>query len=63
MRSLGSVYRGLRAMRQPYPDPQPGWAIRWQRGWWLHYWTPTWHEGRGPYLSMCIGIVAIYRGY
>lgn len=26
-------------------------------------WTPVWHEGRGPYLSLGLGVVAIYRGY
>jgi hypothetical protein len=30
---------------------------------WFHFWTPKWHEGRGPYLSVGLGIVAIYRGY
>jgi len=30
---------------------------------WAHLWTPIWHEGRGPYVSIGLGIIAIYRGY
>jgi hypothetical protein len=32
-------------------------------GWWLSYWTPTWHEGRGPYVTIGLGVVEIMRGY
>ena len=32
-------------------------------GYWLHIWTPVWHEGRGPYVSVGLGRVALYRGY
>jgi hypothetical protein len=40
------------------------WGIRvgWL-GWWWAIWTPVWHHGRGPYLSIGLGLVAIYRGY
>ena len=27
------------------------------------FWTPTWHEGRGPYLSMSLFGLVFYRGY
>lgn len=30
---------------------------------WLHCWTPTWHRGRGPYFSIALGFVLIYREY
>lgn len=30
---------------------------------WLHIWTPTWHEGRGPYVSIGVYEFAFYRGY
>lgn len=30
---------------------------------WLHLWTPVWHENRGPYISLGLGFVAFYRGY
>lgn len=63
MRNWGSVVRGVRAMRRPFVEPQPGWAIRPCRGFWAHWWTPVWHEGRGPYVSIGAGLFAVYRGY
>lgn len=30
---------------------------------WLQMWTPIWHEGRGPYVSLGLGWLAIGRGY
>jgi len=35
----------------------------WSGCWWCHFWTPIWHEGRGPYVSIGLGWLAIYRGY
>jgi len=32
-------------------------------GLWWHWWTPSWHHGRGPYISIGLGLFAIYRGY
>lgn len=59
---LRSGLRGLRAMRRGHASPAR-WTMRRRRGWWLHLWTPSWHEGRGPYLSVGLGLVAVYRGY
>lgn len=39
------------------------WAIQRQRGWHFDFWTPAWHRGRGPYLSLGLGWIAVYRGY
>lgn len=62
---IGSVWRGVRAMRRNHGPVN--WSIRRQeRGglrWWIIAWTPVWHEGRGPYVSIGLGIIAIYRGY
>lgn len=61
-----SAWRGIRAMHKSDARPKAGWmVIRMERPWhvWCHLWTPSWHEGRGPYLSLCIGPLAIYRGY
>lgn len=33
------------------------------RGWWFCWWTPAWHDGRGPYISIGFGFGAWYRGY
>lgn len=30
---------------------------------WFHWWTPVWHEGRGPYISIGLGLFGVYRGY
>jgi hypothetical protein len=32
-------------------------------GFWWHWWTPIWHEGRGPYISIGCGLVTLHRGY
>jgi hypothetical protein len=33
------------------------------RRFWFELWKPTWHEGRGYYISIGLWIVAFYRGY
>jgi hypothetical protein len=66
MRDIGSVWRGIKAIKRPYKEPKPKWAIKMQPfalGFWAHYWAPIWHQGRGPYVSIGLGIVAVYRGY
>lgn len=30
---------------------------------WFIVTTPPYHEGRGPYISIGLGLFAIYRGY
>jgi len=30
---------------------------------WFHWWTPVWHEERGPYITMGVGRLRFYRGY
>jgi len=30
---------------------------------WICLWTPVWHKGRGPYISIGLGIFGFYRGY
>ena len=66
MVDLGSVIRGVRAMvwAWPYVKPVPKWSVHpGERKFWFHFWTPTWHRGRGPYLSIGLYFVEIYRGY
>ncbi len=31
--------------------------------WGWQWWTPVWHEGRGPYVSIGMGWLHFYRGY
>lgn len=64
MKDLGSTVRGIRAIKTPYTEPKPRWFCDF--GWnglWLKCWTPVWHEGRGPYLSVGLGILCFGRGY
>ena len=64
--NLQSVWRGIRAMRQSEAEQPARWAIQLQRPplrFWIHAWTPVWHEGRGPYITIGLGLVAIFRGY
>ncbi len=56
-----SVLRGISAMSFRNTAT---WRIKLMpRGFWIHAWTPTWHEGRGPFLSIGIYLFAVYRGY
>jgi hypothetical protein len=58
---IKSAWRGMRAMKLPN---RAKWGIAWMPGrLWIHFWTPKWHEGNGPYLSAGFWIVSIYRGY
>jgi hypothetical protein len=60
-----SIIKGL--LRMKIPHGKVNWAIKFVKVgsplFWIHFWTPIWHRGRGPYLSMGIGPLAIYRGY
>jgi hypothetical protein len=62
MRNFASFWRGIKAMRCP---PWHYCTVRLCRemGFWAIYWTPAWHEERGPYISVGLGILAFYRGY
>ncbi len=62
---IGSALRGIRAIQKPYVDPVPRWAVMWLWPWgfWAELWTPRWHEGRGPYVTIGLGLLAVYRGY
>lgn len=64
---LGSVWRGIRAMRGDRDRASVNVALRIEpRGnshWGIRAWTPVWHEGRGPYLSIRLGRLGFYRGY
>ncbi len=66
---LGSTWRGIRAMRKDRPKGM--WSVLWGRSchypglprFWIHLFTPKWHEGRGFYLSIGFYFVRIFRGY
>jgi len=66
MINMGSFIRGWRYANKGE------WRRRWHVGWnwdrrtwgvWLRLWTPTWHKGRGAYVTMGLGPLKITRGY
>lgn len=52
MRDVGVTVRGINYAVGILP----------RRVWWRH-WIPTWHEGRGSYVSIGLWVIALYRGY
>ena len=44
---------------------KPRWAIRRlkRKSFWFDVWKPTWHNGRGYYVTIGLWWFAIYRGY
>ncbi len=66
MFDIGSFWRGTKAMT--WKHGKVNYAIRRLHGklyhkFWIEVWTPTWHEGRGPYISIGLGFISFYRGY
>lgn len=38
-------------------------SIGWYGRIWLAYWLPTWHDGRGKYLTVGFYFIRFIRGY
>ena len=64
MRKAGSMIRGVRAMNRKR-DLFRNWYIGfvWPPDFLLVYWTPVWHDGRGPYINIILGCIQIARGF
>ena len=62
---MRSFWAGTRAMRWPHEhvNYQLEFTRGASRGWWLCLWTPVWHDGRGPYVSVGLWIMRFGRGY
>jgi hypothetical protein len=62
---FGSVWRGIHAMKIGHGKVNYGkWDLKKGcRGFWVKAWTPAWHEGRGPYVSIGLWFFAVGRGY
>lgn len=67
---MRSFFKGIMVMR--WPHEKVNYALDWLPGnprshTWIHLWTPAYHEGRGPYVSIGIyvgfGTLRIMRGY
>jgi hypothetical protein len=73
MFDLGSAFRGIQVMKFSWLFK--GWAVKrlkitkkerkeyYVLPIWFHFWTPIWHERRGPYISIGLYFFAIYKGY
>ena len=61
-----SVIQGIKAMHKSNA-PKAKWFVNWlgfkKPMFWCHAWTPVWHDGRGPYLNVGLGIFSFGRGY
>lgn len=59
-----SIYRGLKVMKDPMLlFDFRYWSIRFNKRFWCQIWIPSWNKGRGPYITIGLGIIAICRGY
>ena len=57
-----SVLKGILAMKRDRGKVNYSIDFKW-RGFWFHVWTPVWHKGRGPYITIGLWFVRIVRGY
>ena len=64
---LKSFWHGIRAMKRKHEKVNYGIEYRPSHNkpiaFWICLWTPNWHKGRGPYISIGLGFIAFYRGY
>ena len=64
--SLRSFKRGLLVMEKGEEFFKPKyWTVKFRtiQEPWICLWTPSWHNKRGPYVSIGILFIAVYRGY
>ncbi len=62
MFDTGSFWRGMKAMTWKHGKVNYSIKFGW-KGFWLEIWTPSWHEGRGAYITIGLGFISFYRGY
>lgn len=63
MIALRSAWRGIVAMKRGRGAVNYGLDVGHYGRCWCHVWTPIWHEGRGPYVSIGLRRVRFLRGY
>lgn len=63
MLSLGSFFRGCKAANRFELVKRWHVDLGANKKFWFHLWTPIWHEGRGPYVSIGLYFVRVMRGY
>ena len=60
--SRKSFIDGIKAMTRKHDKVNYGIDFG-KFGFWIHLWTPKWHKGRGPYISIGLGVIRFIRGY
>jgi len=61
-----SFIKGIQAIEKPLHFFKPEyWHIEFHKteATWFHIWTPVWHKGRGPYVSIGFKFFRLIRGY
>lgn len=58
-----SVYKGIFAMKRNHGKVTYFVKYFSTHRLWFHAWTPGWHEGRGPYVTIGLWWIIIGRGY
>lgn len=58
-----SVWRGIRAMTPKHGPVNYAVTFEWFGRAWCDIWTPVWHNGRGPYITIGLWFVRFVRGY
>jgi hypothetical protein len=61
--SFKSIWRGLREMKRKHGKVNYDLSFGRFKSFWFHAWTPVWHEGRGPYITIGFFFVRFIRGY
>ena len=63
MIDVKSVVKGIRAMTKNHAHVNYSLTFGKYKSIWLQAWTPIWHEGRGPYITMGFIFIRFCRGY
>ena len=64
--NLKSFRKGIKLLEKRSEFFRPKWwtiKIGIVKNPWIILWTPSWHENRGPYVSIGLLFLKIYRGY
>jgi hypothetical protein len=53
----------LKGEIQPFYKSKHGLWYAFKKSFFFNWWTPVWHEGRGPYISIALCRLRFMRGY
>ena len=63
MFDIKSAIRGIKAMTKDHEKVNIKLTFIKPKKPHFDLWTPVWHNGRGPYITISFFIIAFYRGY